>query len=76
MALCQAFAKTRISIFVAVVLQSQLLLFLLPVLSVFTVTQFLSSSFPYVLFLSSVTAENADVSRHITFSSCHLCLRH
>lgn len=75
MALCQAFAKTRISIFVAVVLQSQLL-FLLPVLSVFTVTQFLSSSFPYVLFLSSVTAENADVSRHITFSSCHLCLRH
>lgn len=47
MALCQAFAKTRISIFVAVVLQSQLLLFLLPVLSVFTVTQ----SFCPLLFL-------------------------
>lgn len=46
MALCQAFAKTRISIFVAVVLQSQLL-FLLPVLSVFTVTQ----SFCPLLFL-------------------------
>lgn len=47
MALCQAFAKTRISIFVAVVLQSQLL-FLLPVLSVFTVTQ----SFCPLLFLT------------------------
>lgn len=48
MALCQAFAKTRISIFVAVVLQSQLLLFLLPVLSVFTMTQ----SFCPLLFLT------------------------
>lgn len=47
MALCQAFAKTRISIFVAVVLQSQLL-FLLPVRSVFTVTQ----SFCPLLFLT------------------------
>lgn len=47
MALCQAFAKTRISIFVAVVLQSQLL-FLLPVLSVFTMTQ----SFCPLLFLT------------------------
>lgn len=48
MALCQAFAKTRISIFDCKTTATQLLLFLLPVLSVFTMTQ----SFCPLLFLT------------------------